>query len=172
MADRRFRRPAVLAGALAIVLATAVTVWIASRLLDGGDRLEEVATRGAQVMPFDLERTTHRFEPRSNGGVQTVVADDPGDSEQVDWIRGHLAREAERFSAGDFGDPATIHGGEMPGLAELRVGVDRIELRYEDVRAGARILYKTDDPLLVQAIHDWFDAQLTDHGPHAERSGS
>jgi hypothetical protein len=50
--------------------------------------------------------------------------------------------------------------------------VDRIELRYEDVRAGARILYKTDDPLLVQAIHDWFDAQVTDHGPHAERSGS
>jgi hypothetical protein len=173
MANRRPRlRRALFAGALGIIAAIAVIGWIATRPSDGDDRLAEVATRGARVMPFDLERTTHRFEPRADGGVQTVVADDPDDSEQIDLIRLHLVDEAERFKVGDFGDPATIHGDEMPGLAELQEGVGRIEVIYEDSPAGARISYRTDDPALVQAIHDWFEAQLTDHGPHAEQSPS
>jgi hypothetical protein len=123
-------------------------------------------------MPFELERTTHRFVPRADGGLQTVGADDPDDSDQIDLIRGHLSDEAERFRAGDFGDPATIHGEDMPGLAELTKGVERIEVRYEDAPAGGRIWYRTDDPVLVRAIHDWFEAQLTDHGPHAEQTPS
>jgi hypothetical protein len=166
------RRPALLAVAAVIVLGVAAVVWIAGRPADDGDRLAEVAARGERVMPFELERTTHRFEPRADGGLQTVVADDPDDSEQVDLIRGHLRAEAGRFRAGDFGDPASIHGEDMPGLAELTEGVERIEVRYEDAPAGARIWYLTDDPVLVQAIHDWFEAQLTDHGPHAEQSPS
>ena len=35
------------------------------------------------------DATTHRFEPRANGLEQTVVADDPDDTEQVDLIRQH-----------------------------------------------------------------------------------
>jgi hypothetical protein len=165
-------RSALWAGALVIVLAIAAVVWIGSRSPGDDGRLAEVAARGARVMPFDLERTTHRFEPRSDGGVQTVVADDPGDSDQIHLIRRHLADEAERFKAGDFGDPATIHGDEMPGLAELKEGVGRIEVRYEDAPAGGRISYRTENTDLVAAIHDWFEAQLTDHGPHAEQSPS
>ena len=38
---------------------------------DGDDttsnRQEEVAERGAQVMPFDVDATTHRFEPTPRG---------------------------------------------------------------------------------------------------------
>lgn len=166
------RRPVVWASlAIAVVLA-ALAMWIGSRNQDDNERLAEVAAKGVQVMPFDLERTTHRFEPRNDGGVQTVVADDPGDSEQIELIRRHLSNEAARFRVGDFGDPVSIHGEDMPGLAELRESVDRIEVRYEQVRAGARIWYSTDDPVLADAIAAWFDAQLTDHGPHAERSPS
>ncbi len=43
------------------------------------DRQAEVATRGAEVVPFDLEATTHRFRDTPTGGRHTVVADDPGD---------------------------------------------------------------------------------------------
>src|SRR5690606_6813965 len=42
----------------------------------GSDRQAEVAERGASVMPFDLDATVHRFEPRDDGLVQTVVAHD------------------------------------------------------------------------------------------------
>lgn len=140
---------------------------------DGGGaatRHDEVAARGAGVMPFDLDRTTHVFEPDPDGGVQTVVADD-GDDEQVALVRAHLREEADRFARGDFGDPAAIHGHDMPGLAELEAGHARIEVGYADVADGARLTYRTTDPGLVDALHRWFAAQLADHGPHARSHG-
>ena len=130
-------------------------------------RQEEVAERGAEVMPFDLDRTTHRFEARPWGGIQTVVADAP-DAEQVALVRAHLREEAARFSRGDFDDPMAIHGMEMPGLAQLRAGADRFEIGYADVPTGARLTYRTGEPELVPVLHAWFDAQLSDHGSHAE----
>jgi hypothetical protein len=126
-----------------------------------------VATRGATVMPFDLERTTHIFEKREDGGLQQVVADDPDDEEQIRLIRGHLLEEAERFREGDFHDPAMIHGEDMAGLHELMLGAGRIRIGYSELPDGAQIQYTTDDVALVAAIHAWFDAQLADHAAHA-----
>jgi hypothetical protein len=141
--------------------------WAGSRSREDSDRQQEVAARGAEVMRFDLERTTHVFEKRAGGGVQTVVADDPADGAQVAKVRAHLREEAEAFAAGDFEDPAAVHGGEMPGLDELQAGAQRLTVDYEDVRAGGRIRYASDDPELVRALHAWFDAQVSDHGRHA-----
>jgi hypothetical protein len=45
------------------------------------ERLANVAAKGAEVMPFDLERTTHIFEKLDDGGLQQVVSDD-GDAAQ------------------------------------------------------------------------------------------
>ncbi|WP_128984065.1 aspartate carbamoyltransferase [Streptomyces roseicoloratus] len=132
------------------------------------DRQGSVAERGESVMPFDLERTTHRFTATATGGVQDVVADRRGDTRQIDLIRVHLREEAEAFGRGDFGDPAAIHGADMPGLAELRAGHDRIEVRYTERTDGATLTYTTRDSALVDALHDWFAAQLGDHGAHAE----
>jgi hypothetical protein len=134
---------------------------------DGADRQAEVAERGARVMAFDLERTTHRFEKTAEGGIQTVVADD-ADVRQVELVREHLKAEAERFRRGDFSDPVSIHGTEMPGVTDLETGAERIEIRYEDAPDGGRIAYSTGDPELVDALHAWFDAQVADHGRHAE----
>ncbi len=131
-------------------------------------RLADVAERGVQVMPFDLDRTTHVFERQAKGGLQTVTADDPADGEQIALIRSHLSKEAEAFRRGDFSDPASIHGEDMPGLKELRAGASRMQVQYSEVPAGAQILYVTDDPALVHALHRWFDAQLSDHGQHAQ----
>lgn len=138
---------------------------------DPPDRLSAVADRGAEVMPFDLDRTTHEFAKRDTGGVQSVTADTPGDTRQLELIRAHLRREAKAFSDGDFGDPARIHGDRMPGLAALRAGHERIEPRYRELPDGAQITYSTTDGALVRALHQWFDAQVSDHGPHAEHSG-
>lgn len=129
-------------------------------------RQAEVARVGATVMPFDLERTTHIFEPGSEGGVQRVVSKDR-DPKQIELIREHLREEAAAFSKGDFGDPAKIHGDDMPGLAELRAGVGKVKVTYEDLPDGALLRYSTKEPKLVTALHKWFEAQVSDHGSHA-----
>ena len=133
-------------------------------------RQEQVAERGSEVMPFDLEATTHVYEKTGNGGVQRVVADDPGDAANVAAIRGHLREEADAFGRGEFSDPAEIHGEEMPGLAELERGAGRVEVRYEELPDGARIVLTSEDPELVGAVHEWFDAQLSDHGDDAREA--
>jgi len=104
-----------------------------------------VAERGRTFMPFDLDRTTHTFTPTSDG----------------------LAVESRRFRAGDFSDPAHIHGPAMPGLAQLAAGAPRIDITYEDVPAGALIRFRSTDPALVAALHAWGAAQTSDHGSHA-----
>lgn len=153
-------------GVVAVALIIAAT-WQPTG--DGqSDRQEEVAERGEEVMPFDLEQTSHHFTPTDTGGVQDVVADRPGDTEQIGLIRAHLQKEAEAFRRGDFGDPAKIHGATMPGLAQLEDGYTRIEVGYQDRPDGATLTYSTEDPTLIDALHDWFEAQLSDHGDHAE----
>ena len=102
------------------------------------DREEQIAESGREVMPFDLERTTHIFEKLDNGGLQQVISDD-GDGEQIELIRMHLTDEAERFSEGDFHDPAMIHGEDMAGLHELTTGADKLTINYSDVDGGGQI---------------------------------
>ena len=131
------------------------------------DRQGQVAERGASVMPFDLERTTHRFTKTETGGVQTVVADDPGDGTQISLIQQHLQHEAVLFRRGDFTDPTKIHGTDMPGLTALRNSAGKIAIDYATTADGARITYTSTEADLRTALHAWFDAQVSDHGAHA-----
>jgi hypothetical protein len=128
------------------------------------ERRAEVAEKGARVMPFDLAKTTHVFESLPDGGLQTVTAKDPGDILQIRLIREHLRAESERFPKGDFEDPMAIHGHDMPGIAELRAGAGKFEVRYGEVPAGATIRYQANDASLIAALHRWFEAQRMDHG--------
>jgi len=164
-ASRSLRTVAV---ALAAVLLVGLGYGLARSDEARSVRLEAVAAAGSEVMPFDLDRTTHVFADVPDGGTQTVTADDPSDTGQVRLVQGHLAEEAEAFAAGDFDDPSAVHGEAMPGLEELRGGADRIEVRYADLADGGRITYRTEDPALVGALHAWFGAQTSDHGSHAQ----
>jgi hypothetical protein len=163
--------PWIALAALAVVLVggiIAVVVFGGGSDDDTSDTQAEVATRGAEVMPFDLETTTHEFLTTDDGGVQTVTVDPEGDAdEQVPLIREHLEAEAEAFRAGDFSDPVAIHGGDMPGVAALEDGAASVEVTYTEVDGGATVTYTTTDPALITAIHDFFEAQLQDHGAHA-----
>lgn len=130
-------------------------------------RQEEVATKGAKIMPFDLEQTVHHFQPLDNGGLQMVAVKDPSNSTQIAIIQTHLKEEAEKFHRGDFSDPAKIHGEHMPGLAALQTGAQHIDVQYTALPNGAQIRYSTKDPALVMALHQWFAVQRADHGHHA-----
>jgi len=157
-------RPRHLAVGIAAVVALAVGCTASPSV---SDRQATVASRGAQVMPFDLDATTHTFTPTADGGIQQVTADDPADATQVNLIREHLRAERENFATGDFDDPATIHGMDMPGVAELRAGYRNITVTYRERPDGAELVYTTTAPLLIDAIHAWFERQVMDHGPHA-----
>jgi hypothetical protein len=133
------------------------------------DRQSEVADRGKSVMPFDLDKTTHRFTPRDDGLLQEVIADQPSDTTQIGLIRQHLTDEATRFRRGDFTDPARIHGNTMPGLAELTTGATKITIDQLDLPDGSSLTFRTTDPALIKALHTWGEAQIIDHGSHAEQ---
>lgn len=132
------------------------------------ERQAEVAELGAMVMPFDLDATTHIFEKIDNGGQQQVIVNNPADAENISLIRSHLAEEAEKFAEGNFHDPQMIHGEAMPGLHELMMGADKLTVEYTEIPEGGQILYTTESAELVTAIHMWFDAQVSDHGQHAQ----
>jgi len=131
-----------------------------------GSRQTQVEHNSERVMPFSMDAAMHQFDPTPSGGVQTVVVHD-GDRKQVLLVRSHLRKEAQAFARGDFTDPASIHGGSMPGLREMHSGAKRIGVRYADVPNGASITYATTDRALVSAIHSWFKAQVSDHGARA-----
>jgi hypothetical protein len=117
-------------------------------------------------MPFDLKQTQHVFDKTETGGVQQVIVREPGNSKQIELIRQHLTKISGEFSHGDFSDPEKIHGKEMPGLAALRTAKPgQLQVQYKELPKGAEIIYSTEDKALITAIHQWFDAQLADHGP-------
>ncbi|MDE2003061.1 MAG: Spy/CpxP family protein refolding chaperone [Betaproteobacteria bacterium] len=140
----------------------------AMRSVAYASRQAEVSKRGAEVMPFELNATTHIFTKTDDGGVQEVVAKNPKDSEQIRLIRAHLRQIARELRKGDFSAPTQIHGMSMPGLAELkRAKSGEVDIRYRDVDNGGELRYSTHNASLVAALHQWFDAQLADHGADA-----
>ena len=152
---------------LSASLAVGAMILFDTAILPAQTRQGEVAARGAKVMPFDLEQTTHVFQKLDDGGLQKVIAKDPANKKQIALIQSHLKEESEKFRKGDFSDPAKIHGEDMPGLADLKSGAEKIDVRYTTLPDGAQIRYTAKDPKLVTALHRWFSAQLSDHGKHA-----
>ncbi|MBD9355272.1 aspartate carbamoyltransferase [Methylomonas albis] len=137
-------------------------------LADDKVRQTEVAVRGAKVMPFSLAQTQHQFTKTETGGIQRVIVRDDLDLEQVWLIRQHLEQLADSFNRGDFSAPETIHGADMPGLAVMRSAKSgALRIYYTAEAAGASLTFASGVPELIAAVHDWFDAQLRDHGGDA-----
>jgi len=144
-----------------------VLFWAGWLVLPQVDRQEMIHDAGSHVMPFELEQTTHIFSMTEDGGVQQVIANDPNDSTQVELIRQHIQHEAMLFGAGNFSDPMTLHGSDMPGIKELTAGAANLKVEYAELPDGAQITFTTQDISLITAIHRWFGAQLSDHGSDA-----
>ena len=131
-------------------------------------RLDEVAARGIHVMPFDLEKTLHIFNKVEKGGVQQVIVKDKNDAQQIALIREHLSKIAREFNQRDFSNPVKIHGDKMAGLEALRSAEKgALSIIYKELPDGAQIDYTSEKADLVTAIHQFFDAQLSDHARHA-----
>jgi hypothetical protein len=145
----------------------AILLLLGNATLLAESRQEHVHQMSHLVMPFDISKTVHIFKMTVSGGVQQVIAKDPGASEQIALIQRHLQHEAERFRYGDYAAPATLHGADMPGLKELQAGAARIKVTYAALPAGAEITLETADLHRLTAVHRWFGAQLSEHGADA-----
>lgn len=129
-------------------------------------RQQQVRSNGEHVMPFSLNATLHEFRPVPLGGVMTIVAR-KNDAAQIRLIQSHLLKEANAFERGNYADPAAIHGMQMPGLPYLSTHSSEVVVRYQPLEKGARISFFGSTAKSVKAIHEWFAAQLADHGSDA-----
>jgi len=89
-------------------------------------------------------------------------------SRLLQLIQHHLYMESEQFQHGNYSDPASLHGANMPGLKELQVGATLIKVSYAPLPNGAEITFETTDLHLLTALHRWFGAQLSEHGADAK----
>jgi hypothetical protein len=135
--------------------------------LNAQTKLERVHNMAHSVMPFDMAKTMHIFKMTESGGVQMVVVKDLGYVNQIKLIQHHLHMESEKFQHGDYSDPASLHGADMPGLKELEIGASSIKVSYTALPNGAEITFETSDLHLLTALHRCFGAQLSEHGADA-----
>jgi len=128
-------------------------------------QMDEVDQRMQQVVPFALDHALETFSKTVHGGVQHVVAKSADDTQQIKLIQAHLLKIADEFRKGDFSVTERVHGANMPGLAQLKMAeTDDIKFEYKALPNGAQIHYSTEYPQYVQALHEWFDAQKSEHG--------
>jgi hypothetical protein len=126
-------------------------------------QIDEVDQRMQQVVPFALDQTLETFTKTVHGGVQHVVAKSADNTQQIKLIQAHLLKIANEFRKGDFSVTERVHGANMPGLAQLKMA-ETDDIKYKALPNGAQIHYSTEYPQYVQALHEWFDAQKTEHG--------
>ena len=131
-------------------------------------QVDEVQQRTQQVVPYSLDQTLLTFTKTVHGGVQHVVVKSADNTEQIKLIQANLLKMASDFRKGDFSVTERIHGADMPGLARLKMAeTDDIKYEYKALPNGAQIHYSTEYPQYVQALHEWFDAQMSEHSSEA-----
>lgn len=130
------------------------------------DRQMMIHKHSSMVMPFEMDKVTHYFVKTKNGGILRVTAKDSANN-QVALIQQHLLHEQQLFSEAKFDDPKKLHGMGMPGLAKLENSKGEFTAKYEDLKHGAQIKFVSQNAGVVEALHEWFDAQIKDHGKDA-----
>jgi TusA-related sulfurtransferase len=122
-----------------------------------------VESHGDQAMGFPHDKTTHHFRMMSDGGAIEVTVNDPNDKPNAGAIRSHLSHITVMFGNGDFSIPMFIHDSVPPGVTTMKLMKSAVHYTYEEMPSGGRIRIKSDDPIAVAAIHDFFRFQITEH---------
>ncbi len=121
--------------------------------------------RTQRELPYSLDQTVQTFTKTVHGGVQHVVVKSADNTSQIKLIQAHLLKTVEQFRKGDFSLTERQHGPNMPGLIQLKMAnPNDIKFEYKALENGGQIHYSTEYPQFVQALHEWFDAQVSEHG--------
>jgi hypothetical protein len=143
-----------------VIAIFALSAMLAAQQTSHPSSLDE---RGAHVMGFDQQRTTHHFYLYPDGGAIDLSATDPNDQADIKAARAHLPHIAKMFGEGDFSGPVLVHATNVPGTAELGRLKDRLSYRYEETPRGGRVNIVTADPEALSALHTFLRFQIADH---------
>lgn len=118
--------------------------------------------RGRAVMGVDQYSSTHTFDDLPDGG-RNVLQRDTEDTAGTRAIRDHLRHEAERFAAGDFADPATVHAQPVPGTAVMTARRTFIRYEFHELPRGGELRITTSDTAALRAVHQFLAFQRGEH---------
>ena len=120
--------------------------------------------RGAMVMGFDQQNTSHHFYLYRDGGAIDIAVKDASDSTNRDAIRAHLPHLAVMFGEGRFDAPMLIHdSANVPGTAVLRERSKALRYSYVETVDGGRVDIMTTDSAALAALHDFLRFQIVEH---------
>jgi len=128
------------------------------------DHHARMNARGAAVMGFDQDATTHHFLLYEDGGAIDISVRDAADVADRDAIRSHLPHIATMFGEGRFEAPMLVHDSTtVPGTAVMTELRDRIRYRYSETSGGGRVDIVTTDAAAVEAVHAFLRFQIDQH---------
>jgi hypothetical protein len=113
----------------------------------------------AAASSFTTGSVRESFTWTANGGFEDDVVLVP-DFTAIERLRVQTRQRARAFAHGEFVDPTNPHGDLVPGLREMHGQWGRIHVRCEDLPNGARVKYMSHDPVMVEALHQWFTARI------------
>ena len=124
---------------------------------------DQVKERGAHVMGFDQDKTTHSFRLHPDGGAVDISVKDRADAANRDAIRSHLPHIAQMFGDGNFEAPMLIHATKVPGTDQMAAMKNRIRFVYVETPTGGRLDIFTTDADALKAVHEFMRFQIADH---------
>lgn len=127
------------------------------------DHTAEMNARGAHVMGFSQEKTTHHFVLTYDGGVIDVRANDVKDTEIRDAIRAHFRHVSRMFAEGDFTDPMLVHATNVPGTAAMKQLTGQLHWDVVETPRGAKMVITADNKPALDALHEFLRFQIEDH---------
>jgi hypothetical protein len=128
------------------------------------DPHSQMNQRGAMVMGFDQDKTTHHFYMYEDGGAIDVSVKDAADVKNRDAIRSHLPHIAMMFGDGNFDAPMMVHDSKnVPGTAAMTKLKDKIAYKYVETPKGGRVDITTTDKAALSAVHEFMKFQISDH---------
>jgi len=143
---------------------TVLTALFVAWLMPAQDPHQAMNDRGAMVMGFDQDKTTHHFYLYEDGGAIDIAVKDASDTQDRDAIRSHLPHIATMFGMGDFDAPMLVHDSkDVPGTAVLAKHKDKIAYRYRETTMGGRLDIVTKDADALAALHEFLAYQIKEH---------
>jgi hypothetical protein len=127
------------------------------------DQHKDMNARGAHVMGFDQDKTTHSFRLHPDGGAVDIAVKDRADTTNRDAIRSHLPHIAQMFGDGNFEAPMLVHATKVPGTEQMAAMKNRIRFAYVETPMGGRVDIFTSDAAALQAGHEFMRFQIADH---------
>lgn len=149
---------------LSLLVVPLLLITMSSMAAEVGNSEAPVAAQSPDL-PYDSQRAVLSFSKTVHGGVQHLVAKSPDDSEQIKRIQDYLVKLVSEFRKGDFSETERLHGAGTPGLVQLKEAKSGdVSYEYEPFLNGGQIHFSSEYPKYVQALHEWFDVQMKEHG--------